>query len=297
MRRAAVSLVAVSLLGMLAAQERRPTFVIAQDAQGRPLAGAQVTCFASPTLLEARDDVDVVEGVTDERGRFVCRLLTHRVYSAFAIVDGAAGAFLASEVGENVAAGGEIVLRVVIARRPQRVVLEGQAAWQHVGPLRIMMAPPARNLLLIEGKDGRVPRLPDLGFVLVRDAQGQPLWSQGYLAHQPWRPAGDELPQLRDPVVVELPPLRDLRVRVVAPDGAPMPRAELWQWIEQCDPQSYGYCPGALPHDVTDGEGCLQYLMLPLPEARLHFGGVMSGLGGPRPGGIEAGTRTDHVIE
>lgn len=58
-----------------------------------------------------------------------------------------------------------------------------------------------------------------------------------------------------------------------------------------------GLACAQMPHDVTDGDGCLQYLMLPLPEARLHFGGGMGGLGGPRPGGIEAGTRTDHVIE
>lgn len=238
------------------AQERRPAFVVSQDAGGRPLVGAMVTCFASPALLEAAEDVDVVEGVSDARGRVVVKLLAHRVYSAFAIVPGEGGHYLASEVRENVTAGGEAVLQVVVARRPQRLVVEGEAAWQDIGPLAVDVAPEAHNRLLLRAQARQVPRLPGIGCVVVRDAMGQPLWSQPFSPSHPLVPPGQVPVEELDEVVVRLPPPQELGVRVLDSLGQPVAKASVWQAIEPREGRAAGASYGGLPRACWRPLGC-----------------------------------------
>ena len=60
---------AAGLLTTLAAQAREPAFVQVVDAKGTAMAGATITCFASPGVIELVVDTDVVEVVADARGR------------------------------------------------------------------------------------------------------------------------------------------------------------------------------------------------------------------------------------
>jgi hypothetical protein len=217
--RLAPLLVGIVVLSALVAQDRGPAFLLVTDANGKPVADARVTCFAPPELFASGATNDVVEVTSDARGRALPRLLPARTYSAFATVSGSGLATRVSAMHESLSAGSERTLPLVFARERARLVVEGTAAWQDVGPLSYVVFPLACNALPLPVVDGVLPPVPVIGCVQVRDRDGDVLWSDNGVALAS-RAADGAL-------VVALPPPQELPVRVVDVDGKPAADVEL----------------------------------------------------------------------
>ena len=133
-----LALVLVAALA-LRAQERQPAFLNVIDANGKPVAAAKVTCFASPPV-PVEGDSDVLDVESDERGRAVVKLLADRIYSAFAVTRASDASPQCSETAEYVIAGGEHALRIVRECPSKPFVFEGVDAWRDHGPLAVRVA-------------------------------------------------------------------------------------------------------------------------------------------------------------
>jgi len=215
---------AVLMLGIATAQDRRPAFVTVTGADGKTASGVQVRCFASPWFGEIDGTIDVVEGRTDERGRAIVKLLPGRGYSVFAVTAaGTDGTFAASDVAEDLWTNGDTALQLGSVRLPQRLTLRGAEAWQTVGPLSLQVSPRAHNVLPVPMTEGRLPPLPSIGSVRVLDGRGDVLWSTEQQPFAGGVGGGD--------LEVTLPPPRPLGVRVVDSAGAPKPGVEIWQGL------------------------------------------------------------------
>jgi len=205
-------LAACVLLAGLPAQQRRPLVGRVLDAAGTAVRGAQVTLVWSPPGGPECGTTDVVTVATDERGRFVAKLLPQESYSAWALATGPDGTARASAVGEGAAAGGDLELRLELPAPRRRVELVGAEQWATAGPLRVAVAPRAAN---ITGwpldEHGQTPPLPPLGLALVRDAEDRVLFLQSL-------PRGGA----NDPVVIRLPLQHALQLKVTDPAGAPL---------------------------------------------------------------------------
>src|SRR5262249_54871257 len=69
----------------LCAQQRQPLLGRVVDQAGAPVAGANVTLVEDDADLAGIDPVDVVEGTTDDKGRFVAQALRGVRYTALAV--------------------------------------------------------------------------------------------------------------------------------------------------------------------------------------------------------------------
>jgi hypothetical protein len=163
---AAIAVVACT--AALPAQHRQPLVGRVLDASGATVAGAQVTLVWSPPGGLDGGDPDVVECTTDDRGRFVARLLRQECYSAWA-TDGQSRA---SGVAEGVAAGGELQLRLDGPAARPRVRLVGVDAWAAAGPLHVEVAMLAANIVGFALDANTTSRLMPCGsgLAIVRDA-------------------------------------------------------------------------------------------------------------------------------
>lgn len=179
------------------------------DATGERVAGARVTVFWSPPDDPAGTRTDRVEATSDERGRFVVKVLPGRGYSAFAMAGQGPGPVRCSAIRDGIAASGqplELVLTETAVARPVR--LRGTDAWQGRGPLQLFAAPSAANALRIpvDLRDGRalLPPLPGLSLVVVCDRDGE------WIALDGVRP---------DDASIELPSTHAVAVRTVDEKG------------------------------------------------------------------------------
>lgn len=119
-------------------QERRPAFGAVTEG-GEPVAGARVACAGSPWLGEVEGPTDVVEAVTDARGRFVVRLLGDRGYAVFATAAREAGT--ACSALAELTCGGVAGLALRAPLPPTRLRTSGEEAWAEFSPLRFEVAP------------------------------------------------------------------------------------------------------------------------------------------------------------
>lgn len=192
-------------------QERRPAFGAVTEG-GEPVAGARVVCAGSPWLGEVEGPTDVVEAVTDTRGRFVVRLLGDRGYAVFATVARDAGT--ACSALAELTCGGVAGLALRAPLPPTRLRTSGEEAWAELSPLRFEVAPIASRApwVALDG-ERTLPAMPGPSFVRVLDRGGRELWT-GVLRE--------------DETKLALPPIHTLAVRV-RDDAGPVAGAELWQ--------------------------------------------------------------------
>jgi hypothetical protein len=214
--RAALGLL-LSAAAALPAQERKALVGRVLDATGAPLPGATVTLAWSPPGGEDCGPTDVVKAVTDERGRFVAKVLAQESYSAWAVLplpDGTRAK--ATAVADQVAAGADLELRCDREVVPHILNLEGASAYAGIGPLRLQVAPRAGNLALFDVTvSGEAAFLPSVGLIVVRDQQGGVLFARG---------TPDATPGT---FVFRLPPATTLNVRVLGPDRKPLAGASI----------------------------------------------------------------------
>lgn len=218
------------VLGLpLFAQGRQAAFVRVLGSDGQPIVGAKVTCVGPPGAFEVEATADVVEVVTDARGRAQPKLWSQRRYAAFASAPRTGGGHEVSAVRADVSSGRECVLQLAPQRLPTRVVVEGQEAWRERGPLRCWLLPRESVGFALPLSDADLSQLP-AGYVIeVRDREDAPLWSSMGLSALAVREGGELL-------AVNLPPPQPLGVRVVDPAGQPVADAVLWQAIERTPP-------------------------------------------------------------
>ena len=108
------------------------------DGDGKPLADATVTFVGSEPPIGARfAPADTVEVRTDDKGRFVVRLLPRHDYSCWAAGPADAnGDRLVSRV-LDVRPGTGFEIHATETASPTRVVVSGIDAWPEIGPLRL----------------------------------------------------------------------------------------------------------------------------------------------------------------
>lgn len=219
--RSTLVLIAV-VAAALPAQERKPVVGRVLDPAGNPAVAVSVTLAWTPPGGDEAGPTDVVNAITDARGRFIARLLPQEGYSAFAHTAVAAdGTAAASEVHEDVAAGGDIELRLLPPQRPFRVRLADQEPWQALAPLALFVMPRAVNVLPFPvGADGLTPPLPRLGAVIVRDKDGETLFVRPLAEH------GLDLE-------VALPPPQQVRFQVQDERGVPLPGARVFHRVAE----------------------------------------------------------------
>ncbi len=213
------------LVGCLAAQERLATAGRVLDAARQPLAGATVTFVGSePPIGDRFANADRVVVTTDDKGRFRTELLCGSDYSCWAAGPaGADGSRTVSEVKNGVRAGTGFELRALHVRSTSRLLVSGLGPWQHLGPLRFEVAVAVAHvhrepLVFVDGW-ADLPTLPIgtawLMFVVDRE---------GHLLH------GQRMEPQPGDVRLGVPPLRDIPVRVVDPQGAPIAGAQVHSW-------------------------------------------------------------------
>ena len=138
------ALLAVVLCCAAVAAQKRGTFVATvTGADGKPLAGSEVTCVFSPTLLTPGSP-DVVTATTDAHGRARCELRTGLLYVAWAVGPAVAdGSRCVSEPIQLVAAGRVADLSAWARTAPRRVKIDGYGAWQKAGATALRWYPTA----------------------------------------------------------------------------------------------------------------------------------------------------------
>lgn len=264
----------LAITALLAGQERQPAYGTVVDADGAAAAAVRVSFAGTPWFGEVEAPTDVVEVVTDARGRYLARLLTTRVYSAFACgTADAAGRFACSAVEESVLAGSQLALRLQPPRRQQRVVLRGAEAWADRRPLRLEAMPQMRAVqrLPIASQD-LAPPMPPIARVLVLDRDGEVLWQQIVAADASGRAPTRDL-------AIELPPPRTVAVQVTDAVGRPLAGAAIdhctgqpWQADDGWLQQPSQYCWRRLCVTDRSGRASVQ-----LPAA-IAAGGVSTGV-------------------
>ena len=208
-----------SAAGALPAQEaaeaiRRPTFVRVLDARGEALANATVfLAGGQPHLGATSGATDALVVASDARGRAQCKLLPGLCYIAWAVGPAdAAGHGLASAAAGYFGAGALFELRCSLPYAPRLLASPGAEAWRDQGPLRwfVLTPYPGAEEELLPDAEGRIPVPPwPQAVVEVRTGDGQPLWSSAVM---------DEL---------DVPPPREIAVRVVDETGAPIAGAAI----------------------------------------------------------------------
>lgn len=137
----AVRLGIVTLLGIASAvaqeRPRRTMLGSVGDAAGAPVAGAEVRLAFVPVGNEHQPAVDIIDAVTDARGRFRARLWPCALYRVWALGPaGADGRRTVSEV-EWISAAGQCELRLAFDYAPQTIALAGIERWQDDGPFQV----------------------------------------------------------------------------------------------------------------------------------------------------------------
>lgn len=156
-RRIAAVLIVSSLL---VAQARKPCFVKVVDAQGAPLADAEVHVFWRHGPRTPGSD-DVLRLRTDLRGRCQPRIVVGRMYSCFAIGPDADGKRLVTDTATRLTAGSVVELRAAFDWRPREVQVRREAGEVLTDDMELVFCPspvPAMAVRL-ELRDG-VAQLP-----------------------------------------------------------------------------------------------------------------------------------------
>lgn len=207
-------LVPFLLVQGLQGQERRPLVGRVLDAQGQPIAGAQVTCAGQAAAhLPDLCPVDVVSVTADDRGRFRADLVPQMGYSVWALGPARDDGSCACSDIVTAAAGGVLDLRASAAQSPWPLRITGLADLPVQGPFMLRAssrAGPAHLAQVPVAADGAVvvPALPAGPVDLVlADAQGDPVFA--------WSFGDGRAPDQQ----LTLPPLREIPVRVVDEAG------------------------------------------------------------------------------
>src|SRR5690606_6091623 len=149
----------------LATAQRGPLVGEVRDANGEPIAGADVTLVGRPVpWVPELGEADVVRVQSGQDGRFRASLLATTTYSAFAVVE-RDGAWLASDVVDSVTAGALPVLRVY-RPLPHRVLrVAGTEPWKARGPFRVRASSGGRvpfEVTVPVGEDSGLAELPPI---------------------------------------------------------------------------------------------------------------------------------------
>ncbi len=151
------------------------------DADGKPVAAAEVWCCSAPPWIEdSFDAVEVVQVTTGEDGRFRAALRSDRCYSIWATLapDGERPA-RASLAVNDVLAGSVVPLKLHASPAPERFAIEGIGELGGGGPFTLLLRPAARIGPLYRlpiGADGSVslPPLPiESPIASIVDAAGR----------------------------------------------------------------------------------------------------------------------------
>ena len=219
--RMVLALVTVCVAGATAQRgERKPVIGRVLDQSSAALAEARVTFVGVPSRLAVDRQSDVLDVVTDERGRFRADLLVGVPYVSWAASSPVQGQVATSSLSGWVGAGAVLDLRCGSYQPLRTATVAGSSSGAEARPLQWccfgtqFLAP---RLPLVPDEDGRVtfPPLP-LG--------GEVLWGahdeNGGLLHvgRFYGGANERL---------EVPPLRDLRLAIRDATGAPLTGASL----------------------------------------------------------------------
>jgi len=178
-----------------AAAKRRALLGRVSDDQGNPCAGAEVTLHGvQPFWIERSSDTVVV--TTDERGRFVAKVLPQVAYCGFAVTAASStGAVAASRLVGWFGAGAQVVFVCGASVAAGTVRTAGAAAWSACGPLAWSLSPADTErgcgsaLPFAPDGDGRAALHPFFAaraagsgprtaLCEVRTSQGELLWSR-----------------------------------------------------------------------------------------------------------------------
>lgn len=235
---------------------RRATAGRVLDADGRPLAGARVRYAYVPLGGEHLPPADVVEAVTDARGRYRVALLPCAQYQAWAIGEADAdGRRLVSAMGWTDASE---VLDTPAHHEfvPQRIEVKGIDAWAADGPHRVRWLTNGIELPMppvavdADGMTDVPPTPAGLCTGEVLDARGEVFAT---FTHSTARPRTS----------VRIDPPREIPMRATDEQGRPVAGAVVWQRVVS----AYGHGDPLTPHPTnryvwrrvgeTDGDGRL----------------------------------------
>ena len=126
---------------------RARTFGEVRDLAGKPWVSVKVMLVSQPIpMLDGSDSADVVEAVTDERGKFRAAVLRHRLYSAWAMAKADNDTHRVTNIEENVAVGVWSKLQEVKSRAFRTTLnIRNLDEWPDRMPVRIQVLNEAKN--------------------------------------------------------------------------------------------------------------------------------------------------------
>jgi hypothetical protein len=236
---------------------RRAAFVRAVDGQGRPLAGADVTCCSLLPVEGWLQASDVVQAKTDVHGRAKVELQPCLEYTAFVVGAVDADDCAVSRTVDGLACG--VATEIVAAgkSRPRTLEVGGLDAWGAAAPTRAQLGFSLNAvhlpLSLVDGKV-ELPPLPTgtSTFLELIDGRGDVFWRRSLSFDAEQQPAAITVPApQRVPLVV------------VDDKSAPLTGVSIWQRTVQAgdmwsrrDDEQWHLC-GATAADGTLVAECL----------------------------------------